>query len=135
MDADLAAKLANMSEDITEFEGDVKADTDEIDETLEDLQQLETIISDVDDLDQSLTDAQGEIQADVLDTKDDQAGRNTANLALIAVVLVLTILVLFLVFRTQKLVQEVRDAGTPPEQVDDFENVDMTEVLLEGEGG
>ena len=84
-----------------------------------------------DTLETSLTSAQDEIQADVQDTKDDQASRNTINLALIVVVIALIILMLLLIMRTGKVLEEVRENKAPPEPVDEIVDMEMTEILLE----
>ena len=130
-DVGTASDLLNISANITAFEELVQREVGDINTTLEDLEKLENIMADVDALDQSLTNAQGDIKADVQDTKDDQASRNSTNMMLIIVVMVLLFLVLYMVFRTQQMVKEVNAPKAEPEEPDDIVDIEMTELMLE----
>ncbi len=137
----IGADLLDMDGDITTFQDDVDAKLLLIDATLEDLDKLDSIITDLQELDLALQDAEAQLSSTIEQEADEtNSGINdnnsdiSTNLTFLLIVLIASILFFLLsamsLNKTKKeLISSIHDKPSR----DEFEHADMPETSSEEE--
>ncbi len=102
LDAGLSEKLRGIASNITSFRADMGAELGDINQTLQDLEKLDTLINDLSDLDSDLGLAKKELDSSIDETGDKTQRSSMVIMGLVIVVLVLLTIILLLVVRLRR---------------------------------